>query len=532
MAKKSLTAILIASVVHVFFLSCSNNVDTTQADNKFLDTTASVYGPYRLIKLPITKGVTILNPIQLQLGPGGKVFAANQSGEIYTLEDSDNDGIEDEAFLYCNIADFNLRSPAGFAHKGDTIYIGTAQEIRIFLDRNKDGKADTSWTFFKDVPYSQHPYEWTCGLDFGPDGWLYFDLSTDSWNAGASPDPNKYRGAILRVSPDGKQVERLATGIRSVYSMKFNEHGDLFFIDNEGGGNPKEELNRYVKGAFYGHNPLKYEGHDSAIGPDHALETEVAPSGIVFNGASNDFGGTAGNLFVSFYGPGERWKRGGVGRIKMERQSDGSYHYEEFPVADIPKLSAIAFGKDGSLYLAHHGLSDYWYNSTEEKTGGFYKLVYDESLKDIKVKSRNNKSDVSANSIEEGRILFGQSACSACHSVDGKTELLGPDLKGVGKKLSREDILEEIQSPSKIIKPSMGAVRITKKDGQVLLGRILNADEKELSMILVGNKIVKIPRDEIAKSENEKKSLMFENLIKNRSEKDIKNLLDYIMSLE
>ena len=92
------------------------------------------------------------------------LYAANQKGEVYTLRDTDNDGLEDTAELYCNVQDFGLRSPSGFAFRGDTIYIGTAQQIRIFLDKDHDAKADTSWVFFDDIPNSEHPYEWTSGL--------------------------------------------------------------------------------------------------------------------------------------------------------------------------------------------------------------------------------------------------------------------------------------------------------------------------------------------------------------------------------
>jgi glucose/arabinose dehydrogenase len=164
-----------------------------------------------------------------------------------------------------------MRSPSGFALRGDTVFIGTAQGIRAFLDYDKDGKADTSWIFFDDIPTSEHPYEWTCGLNFGPDGWLYFSLSSDSWNAGASPNPRGYRGAIIKVSPDGKSSEKVAKGIRSVYGISLNQHGDLFFTDNEGGGNSKEELNKLVNKAFYVHNPKKYT-FDSITGPEFILQ--------------------------------------------------------------------------------------------------------------------------------------------------------------------------------------------------------------------------------------------------------------------
>ncbi len=120
---------------------------------RHVDTTVAVYGPYVAVKLPITKGVNIANPIQLKLGPEGVLYGANQTGEVYSLRDTDGDGLEDKALLYCNVRDFGLRSPSGFAHRGDTIYIGTAQQIRAFLDTDKDGKADTSWPrFYKHTP--------------------------------------------------------------------------------------------------------------------------------------------------------------------------------------------------------------------------------------------------------------------------------------------------------------------------------------------------------------------------------------------
>ncbi|WP_228527611.1 DUF7133 domain-containing protein [Pararhodonellum marinum] len=491
-----------------------------------------VYGHYRLEMLPIDKGVSIVNPIQISLGPNGHIYAANQTGEIYRLLDSDGDGLEDEAALYVDVSEFGLRSPSGFTYRGDTVYIGTSQEIRAFVDMDGDGRADSSWTFFNEIPFSNHPYEWTTGLNFGPDGWLYCAMSTDSWNAGASPDPKGYRGAIIRISPDGKQSEILASGIRSVYGVGFNQEGDLFFTDNEGGGNPHEELNLLVAGAFYGHNPLKYGSPGKLQEPAHILKTEVAPGGMAFNSTENDFGDAAGQLFIAFYGPGERWQRGGVGRVKIEKQDDSNYVFEEFPVADIPKLSDLAFGKNGDLYLAQHGRSDYWYNPTETQTGGFFRLIYDPEVSPTPVAQRELKpSDLSENAIEAGKQLFAERACSACHQVDESEELLGPNLNDIGNRLSRAEIREEIEAPSEIIKPSMMGVKITLNDGKVQLGRIINTDEKHLSVMLVGNFVEKIPRDQIIKVEEEKKSLMYEGLLSGLSEQEIEHLLDYIISL-
>ena len=519
--------IVVACNLAVATLSGCATQEKRVSSNDHADTTVKVYGPYRAVKLPLSKGVKMGNPIQLALGPGGLLFAANQTGEVYTLRDSDGDGLEDSTALFCNVEDYGLRSPAGFAHKGDTVFIGTAQQVRAFVDVDKDGKADTSWSFFDHIPQSEHPYEWTSGLSFGPDGWLYCAITTDSWNAAPAADPGGFRGAIIRISPDGRKSERIATGIRSVPGMAFNRDGDLFFLDNEGGGNPTEELNRLVVNAFYGHNKRKYPADSSRVlPPEFELQSEVAPSSLEFSKTQQDL------LFVSYYGPGERWTRGGVGRISVKKQPNGTYAYQEYTIADVPKLSDLAFGKDGDLYLAHHGMADYWYNAVYNEQGGFYKLVYDQTV-DIPVKNVRTREAVtfSENGLEMGKQLFADLGCLGCHQVDGTTELLGPNLKDVAKNYSREEILEEILQPSARIKPSMGGVKITKTDGTILLGRVVNATDKELSFMLVGNKVVTVLRTDISTMADEKKSLMFEGLTNGLPEEQREALLDYLVSL-
>lgn len=499
---------------------------------KYLDRDVRVFGSYAVVKLPINTGVKIWNPAQIVRGPDDVMYAANHTGEIYSLHDTDNDGLEDHTELFCDVTEADLRAPAGIVFKGRDLYVGTAQEVRIYTDTDGDGKADSSRTFFDNIPYSEHPYEWTSALTFGPDDHLYLVLTTDSWNAGASPDPNGWRGAILRISPDGKEAERFATGVRSVHSMIFNEHEDLFFVDNQGGGNPTEEFNIAMKGHFYGHNPIKYD-NPPITEPIHDLQTEVAPAGMAFNPPGDDFDGTAGDLFISFYGPGERWERGAIGRLRMQQQQDGSYRIEEFPVAaGIPKISDLEFGANGDLYVAHVGKTDYWYQSVEEADGAFYRLIHVPWIEPDPVDvSPDSYVSASESSLERGKQLFAERACSACHSVDGKTELLGPNLKDIGNIYTREELMEEIKAPSKRIKPSMMASRITRKNGEVLLGRIVSANEERIRLMVVGNSIIDIPRSDILAEEPHTESLMYEGLLEGLDEGDIDALLSYLIHL-
>ena len=518
------------------FMACQKQVPekniSKEVIEKHLDPNVTVYGSYAVVKLPVKTGVKVWNPVQIVRGPDDVIYAANHTGEIYSLLDTDGDQLEDHAILFCDVRDQGLRSPASMAFKGRDLYVGTAQEVRIYSDTDGDRKADQNRSFLKDIPHSEHPYEWCSGLTFAQDGSLYLVLTTDSWNAGASPDPAGWRGSILRISPDGSEVERFATGVRSVASMVFNEHNELLFVDNEGGGNPTEELNVALPGHFYGHNPVKF-GNPEITKPLHDLKTEVAPAGMEFNPSGNDFGGTSGELFVAFYGPGERWNRGAIGRLQLTRKNDGSYTVKEFPVAkDIAKVSDLTFGSNGDLYVAHVGKTDYWYQPVDSAEGAFYRLIYAPWIKPSPVEVVSEKTSASESTLELGRDLFARAACSACHSVDGRTELIGPNLKDIGHVYSREELLEEIQSPSLRIKPSMIASRITLKSGEVMLGRIVSSDAQRIRLMIVGNRIIDIPKHNILQEEFSKTSLMYEDLLHGMADEEVDALLSYLISLK
>jgi putative heme-binding domain-containing protein len=77
----------------------------------------------------------------------------------------------------------------------------------------------------------------------------------------------------------------------------------------------------------------------------------------------------------------------------------------------------------------------------------------------------------------------------------------------------------------------MMALRIIKKDSTVLMGRVVSASEDYISLMLIGNQVIDIPRREIARSEDEPKSMMYEGLLSRLSDQQKDALLDYLQSL-
>ncbi|MGX1930947.1 DUF7133 domain-containing protein [Flagellimonas sp. 2504JD4-2] len=526
-------------VIAVLFFSCKKEKKGIIAGpstweetiEMHIDTSVRVYGNYAAVKLPITKGVEIWNPAAIAIDSLGVIYGSNYTGEIYSLIDSDKDGLEDTAQLFCDVGDDGLRYPTSIIFRNSKLFVATTQEIRVYEDTDGDGRSDNSYTFFDDFPYTMHPFDWTFALEFDSEGYLYAILCTDSWNDDPAPDPEGLRGSILKIDPDGKSYERIATGLRFAYGMRFNEHGDLFFSDNRGNENKYEELNLVVKDGFYGNNQPKYPNHPPIKDPIIKLEYGFAPTGIRFNSKNNDFGDTAGNLFIAFFGPDGQWEDGSLSRVKLTKSTvDGSYAVKEFPVADkIAKLSDLVFGKNGDLYLAQFGIEGTFHKPYKKPMGSYYRFIHAPWV--VPDNLDNNTSVVFGN-VHEGKKIFNQRACATCHSVDGKEDLLGPDLLGVGKLLPGGGLLESIIDPNRNIKTGFDQSLITKKDGFILSGRIVTANSKSISLMVAGNKIVEIEKSEIETSELVEKSLMPEGLLSGLTDAEIKDLLGYLNSLK
>jgi putative heme-binding domain-containing protein len=168
----------------------------------------------------------------------------------------------------------------------------------------------------------------------------------------------------------------------------------------------------------------------------------------------------------------------------------------------------------------------------EERDGAIYKLIPADWFKPVAYEpERNVDAPASESSIALGQQMFTDRACNACHAIDGKTELLGPNLKDIANTYNREELLEEIMEPARRIKPSMAPTRLTLANGDILLGRVVNADDDKVNILVTGNNIVEIKRAEIVDEEIVMQSMMYEGLLNGTTDEEKNALLDYLLSL-
>lgn len=79
-------------------------------------------------------------------------------------------------------------------------------------------------------------------------------------------------------------------------------------------------------------------------------------------------------------------------------------------------------------------------------------------------------------------IFFNHPAvqCSRCHQAWGAGGTVGPKLDGVGKRLTRDDILESVVAPNAKIAAGFETAVLTLKDGRTLTGRVKNETSDSL----------------------------------------------------
>jgi len=526
---------------------------STEVLRKHADRSVRTYGPYVAVKLPLD-GVPLRNPSVVIEG-NGTIYGANYTGKIYRLLDTDGDGLEDRAELFVDIRKHGhekypndtasqyrntpqgpgLRYPTGMTFHDGWLYVATTQEIARFRDEDGDGRADTYETFAAGWPYTLHYFDWTMGLRVGPDGWFYTNLSTDYLNPDRRNDPRGLRGAMVRISSDGETLQRFATGLRWAYDLDFNERGALFFSDNQGGGNPTEEINHAVKEENYGHNP---HGKPEGVRPRKPVERidfGAGSAGVEFNPADNDrFGPAAGDLFVSMWGNDGQWDHGTIVRVNLFKQ-DGAYHAVEHPFADGPaKISDLCFGSDGSLYVARFGIEGIRHTPYRDgPMGGYYRFFYAPDLTDAHPVQNPLTSDHQRRgNPENGKTLFQERACATCHTVSGKGGHVGPDLKDVGRRLDRKGLLESIRYPSRNIKTNFETYVLVRKSGKNYRGRLLSAGADRINFRAIGNRSLNLPRSKVTSLKEKERSLMPGGLLKGLSKQEVNDLLVYLESLD
>ncbi|MFP6765009.1 MAG: DUF6797 domain-containing protein, partial [Planctomycetaceae bacterium] len=170
-----------------------------------------------------------------------------------------------------------LHHPLGMVVDSDGIFVVGRDQITRLHDQNDDGEADEYECFSNAYQTSPAGHDYICGLVRDQDGYFY----TASGNQG-----------IVRISPDGRQAEVIATGFRNPDGIGLTADGRITVPCSEGEWTPASmicELDPHPTGSstpFFGHRgpqngqvpelPLAYlpRGLDNSAGGQVCVTSE------------------------------------------------------------------------------------------------------------------------------------------------------------------------------------------------------------------------------------------------------------------
>ena len=135
-----------------------------------------------------------------------------------------------------------------------------------------------------------------------------------------------------------------------------------------------------------------------------------------------------------------------------------------------------------------------------------------------------------------GAALFtptGKAAtCTACHFLNGIGRDFGPDLSKVGARLTPEQLLESLLTPSKTLADGYQAQVLTLKDGSVQTGFLIKRDAQHLHLKTAAGQTHPIPIDTVQSQQTLPISLMPEGLLQNLTPQEAADMIAYLSSLK
>jgi mono/diheme cytochrome c family protein len=197
---------------------------------------------------------TSIMPSGFAWKPDGRLVFCTIKGEVFTVSDSDADGLPDQPRLL----EDGLPTPYGVWAGEDYVDVIAKNGLLRLGEVDDVGVADRSFVVADGWGYTADYHDWSVGLLQGDRGEYYVALpcQQDSRSAaGAS-----CRGQILKLVPRTNSggslrlfdVERISAGHRFPMGLARNRDGEIFVTDNQGNYNPFNELNHVRKGAHFG----------------------------------------------------------------------------------------------------------------------------------------------------------------------------------------------------------------------------------------------------------------------------------------
>lgn len=196
----------------------------------------------------------------------GRMAVSTHGGDVWVVSDLESATPRWKRFAA------GLYEPFGLKVIRDQIYVTCKDRIVRLHDFNGDHEADFYESFYADWDVSMFFHAFNFDLQVDGEGNLYYAKSGQYTDF-------RLPGAVIKVSPDGKTSEVVATGFRTPNGLGMLPDGRVTLGDNQGNWIPASKISIIRPGGFYGYvNNLEREGRWAPDGGQLALDRVPIPA--------------------------------------------------------------------------------------------------------------------------------------------------------------------------------------------------------------------------------------------------------------
>ncbi len=296
-------------------------------------------------------------PVAVSVAPDGAVYVAVDEqgslgrtpggGRVVRCVDENGDGKADRVNVFAK-----MEHPRGVVAQDGKVWVLHPPLLSVFRDEDGDGTSDRQEILVSGLTTSQIDERGgdhtTNGIRMGLDGWIYIAVGDYGFHRAKGKDGttlSQRGGGILRVRPDGTELESFAIGLRNPFAIAIDSSMNLFTRDNTNDGAGWDvRVSHLIQTADFGYTQ-RFTNYPDEIMP---------PLGAFGQG-----GGT-GALSLQD----ERWPEayrgvlltGDWGRSEVYRHNlkaaGASFRADSSIFLSIPRPTGMDLGSDGRLYVA------------------------------------------------------------------------------------------------------------------------------------------------------------------------------------
>lgn len=193
-------------------------------------------------------------------------------------------------------------------------------------------------------------------------------------------------------------------------------------------------------------------------------------------------------------------------------------------LTNVPEKKRLYFDElSGGNLLSASG-NDLALEDYPKGPGGYWKV--DKAMEHF-------QEPLAGRNFKRGKAMYQATTCNRCHGMQGEGGNIGPDLTRAGTRFSTKDLLEAIIEPSKTISDQYAASQLQLKNGESVVGKIVNEDATFYTVSqnpYAPDYTIKVKKKDVVAKTYSTVSLMMPGLMNSLNADEMKDLVAYIMA--